>query len=99
MEQAGITRIGVFHFGRMDKSDPIRSLRAALGNVPGNELAEVLVVIPEAFNIRGNYFVENERISITPSPNPSGKPRGISGSRSLPAWSTGWARERAAPPI
>ncbi len=53
----------VFHFGKRNEgADPIDSLKHCLQEVslPG-ELDESLVILPEAFNVRGDYWVPAQR--------------------------------------
>lgn len=57
-ESATILRkIGFFHFGEGEQSDPPASLRAALSETSQQEdLTDSLIVVPEAFNIRNGYW-------------------------------------------
>jgi hypothetical protein len=49
--------VGLFHFVSEDKSDPIRSLQAALLDAGArDDLAESLIVLPEAFNLGRGYW-------------------------------------------
>ena len=49
-----IKRIGFFHFGSDDKSDPILALQQSIRSQdPGKNC---LIVIPEAFNLRNSYY-------------------------------------------
>lgn len=51
------TKIGFFHFGSGDQSDPVGSLRASLLEASRTaRLDESLVVLPEAFNIKNGYL-------------------------------------------
>src|SRR5476651_680317 len=58
-----LRKAGFFHFGnRCDDADPIGSLRASLAVASGqNNLGECLVVTPEAFNIRNDYWIPERR--------------------------------------
>jgi hypothetical protein len=53
-----LKRIGFFHFGENDKGNPISSLRKSLASLKAKspELSDCLLVLPEAFNVRGGYF-------------------------------------------
>jgi hypothetical protein len=54
---------GVYNFGRRDEGlDPIKSLRACLEKFsPWVDLGESVVVLPEAFNVVGEYWVRDRR--------------------------------------
>ena len=56
-----IKRVGFFHFGSLDKTDPIASLGTSLAaEVSKNGgLNDCLLVVPEAFNIRNDYHNHN----------------------------------------
>ena len=56
-----LKKIGFFHFGENDKNDPISSLLKALAlfRTKSPELSDCLLVLPEAFNVRGGYFGED----------------------------------------
>jgi predicted amidohydrolase len=52
-----LRKIGFFHFGVKDKSEPIESLRASLVAASREDwLSDCLIVTPEAFNIRCGYW-------------------------------------------
>ncbi len=57
-----IDKIGFFHFGSEDKSDPIKSLAASLEGAvtPHRSLTGLLLVLPEAFNIRNDCRILSE---------------------------------------
>jgi hypothetical protein len=52
-----ITRIGFFHFGTRADGNPVGTLKRELESeeAKGTDLAECLLVLPEAFNIVGDY--------------------------------------------
>lgn len=51
-----LKRIGVFHFVSRDRSDPIKSLSAALNDARAkSDLSNSLIVLPEAFNLGRDY--------------------------------------------
>jgi hypothetical protein len=52
-----ITRIGFFHFGTRADGHPVETLKRELESeeAKGTDLAECLLVLPEAFNIVGDY--------------------------------------------
>jgi hypothetical protein len=54
---------GVFHFGkRNEEADPIASLRSSLRDPSVlYDLRECIVVLPEAFNVRGDYWTPGRR--------------------------------------
>jgi predicted amidohydrolase len=57
--QAGgrsIKRIGFFHFGSDAKTDPVGSLEAKLNSASDPKLRDTLLVLPEAFNVRGGFY-------------------------------------------
>lgn len=62
--ESRITKIGAFHFGNIDKSDPIRSLTDSLADASGN-LEGALIVIPEAFNIREGYWSDHRYVDAS----------------------------------
>jgi hypothetical protein len=51
-----IKRVGFFHFGGNDKSDPVGSLQTEIGKFSGVQLTDSLIVLPEAFNVRGGFY-------------------------------------------
>jgi predicted amidohydrolase len=54
---APIEKIGFFHFGDTDKSDPVGSLVCEMGQAtaPSQDFKNALIVLPEALNILGDY--------------------------------------------
>lgn len=50
-----LQRIGFFHYGSADKAAPSDSLRASLKDASAGDLRDSLIVLPEAFNIVGEY--------------------------------------------
>jgi hypothetical protein len=50
-----LQKIGFFHFANPDKSQPLASLKARLDERDKDDLKNSLVVLPEAFNLRGEY--------------------------------------------
>jgi len=72
-----ISKIGYFHFGETDKADPVRSLQRSLEQeqrTRGDQaFAGALIVLPEAFNIKGDYFE-----SVQPDPSVEASVRKIS---------------------
>jgi hypothetical protein len=51
-----LKRVGFFHFGTYEKCDPVGSLEAEIKKRKKLELADTLLVLPEAFNVRGGYY-------------------------------------------
>lgn len=57
MEQPAIDEVGFFHFGKVDKADPIESLEVSLrAESTRRRLNNCLLVLPEAFNFRRGYL-------------------------------------------
>lgn len=54
LQTTSISRVGFFHFGSDEKRDPVGSLEIELNKGP--ELADSLIVLPEAFDARGGYY-------------------------------------------
>lgn len=53
--QPAIRRAGYFHFGRRAEAKPVEHLRKALKRESREDLAESLLVLPEGFNMVGEY--------------------------------------------
>ena len=52
-----IAKLGFFHYGSPDKTEPVAALEAALARRVAEEpLSESLIVLPEAFNIGKPYY-------------------------------------------
>lgn len=51
-----LRRVGVFHFGKANPPDPIRSLTDELNKENRHNLEDCLIVLPEGFNIPGSYY-------------------------------------------
>jgi len=51
-----IRQVGFFHFGSMEKDDPVGSLEFEMAKYPEAQLRDSLLVLPEAFNARGGYY-------------------------------------------
>jgi hypothetical protein len=50
-----LQKIGFFHFANPDKSQPLASVKARLDERGKDDLKDSLVVLPEAFNLKGEY--------------------------------------------
>lgn len=57
-----LARVGFFHFGSEDQSDPIGSLRASLRE---KSPVDSLIVVPEAFNICNGYWMPTRRFDFS----------------------------------
>jgi predicted amidohydrolase len=65
-----LQKIGCFHFGNPDKSRPLLSLensiKARLAAQGEDDLRDSLIVLPEAFNLRGEYE-SRDRYEVDPA--------------------------------
>jgi hypothetical protein len=61
-----LNRVGFFHFGEKDHKNPIGSLGSKLCESTKG-LAGSLIVLPEAFNVRGDYWDPDNQAQ--PDPN------------------------------
>jgi predicted amidohydrolase len=50
-----LTKIGFFHYGREERTQPLRSLRISLKAAGKDYVKDSLIVLPEAFNIKTKY--------------------------------------------
>src|ERR1035438_4642938 len=57
-----ITRLGFFHLGSDEKDDPVGSLEAEIRKREESQLENTLLVLPEAFNTRGGYYIDRPQI-------------------------------------
>jgi hypothetical protein len=57
-----IQRVGFFHFGGHDKSDPLKALEEAIAKCAASDLRNSLLVLPEGFNVRGGLYVNDPRL-------------------------------------
>jgi hypothetical protein len=51
-----IKRIGFFHFGSDEKTDPVGSLEIEIAKLSEPELKDSMIVLPEALNARKGYY-------------------------------------------
>jgi hypothetical protein len=63
-----LQKIGFFHFANPDKSQPLASLKARLDERGKDDLKDSIVVLPEAFNLIGEYEPQ-EHYNVVPSVN------------------------------
>jgi hypothetical protein len=61
---ANIDRVGVFHFGRRNLGGPIEQLTHTIDQFPPTRLLNSLLVLPEAFNIDGEYGAQDHDRSM-----------------------------------
>jgi hypothetical protein len=58
-DMSSIEQIGFFHFGSDKKDDPLGSLERMMTECPDSQTANSLLVLPEAFNVRGGFYTSN----------------------------------------
>jgi hypothetical protein len=66
-EQPNLSKVGYFHFGnRAHGSDGFKALRATLEMAGHESVRDSLIVLPEAFNLRGDYRprTDDDEISL-----------------------------------
>jgi predicted amidohydrolase len=56
-----LRRLGFFHFGSVEKADPVGSLEAQIAERP-KSLEDTLLVLPEAFNTLGGYCSDTPQL-------------------------------------
>jgi hypothetical protein len=70
-----LKRVGFFHFGSDEKCDPLGSLEAEIKKQEKLELAGALLVLPEAFNVRGGYYSDRPQLGDKPQLDQRAVPR------------------------
>jgi hypothetical protein len=63
---SSIKKIGFFHFGSVEKNDPIRSFEVELQKEPGPQWRDSLIVLPEAFNVLKGYYSMGREPELDP---------------------------------
>ena len=65
MSQRTLAKLGFFHFGSQDQSDPVESLQTSLQETSKSEtLDDTLLVLPEAFNAQNGYDAPGKRVDF-----------------------------------
>lgn len=63
-DMTSIERVGFFHFGSDRKDDPVGSLAAKIAECAAHQTGNSLMVLPEAFNVRGGLYAIDAALDL-----------------------------------
>ena len=63
-DMTSIERVGFFHFGSDRKDDPVGSLEAKIAECAAHQTGNSLMVLPEAFNVRGGFYATDPALDL-----------------------------------
>lgn len=63
-DMTSIERVGFFHFGSDRKDNPVGSLAAKIAECAAHQTGNSLMVLPEAFNVRGGFYAIDAALDL-----------------------------------